>query len=126
VPLKIAAPGTLQADRQPVLGWYHDPVIELARFLHWHDVVSRGLSFDASAARSVAEALVSRAAASQVANRDELEAEIDRALVADYGAWAAGWNWAASEPGGGGQRFEPGAALATACCARMKSGPRRR
>ncbi len=33
---------------------------------------------------------------------DLLEDDIDRALIERYGAWAMGWNWACSEPGGGG------------------------
>jgi hypothetical protein len=54
-----------------------------------------------------------------------LEAEIDCALIADYGAWAAGWNWAASEPAVAA-RFAAGAARATVCSARGTRGPRRR
>jgi hypothetical protein len=33
---------------------------------------------------------------------DELEDTIDRELIRAYGFWAAGWRWAASEPGCGG------------------------
>jgi len=31
-----------------------------------------------------------------------VEEAIDRALVAEFGVWALGWRWTASEPGGGG------------------------
>jgi len=81
---------------------YHRSVVILSRFLRWRDVDPRGRPFDASVGRVIAERILKRAAATPRVDRDDLEAEIDRALVGEYGAWAAGWNWAASEPGSGG------------------------
>ncbi|NVB84361.1 MAG: Fic family protein [Kofleriaceae bacterium] len=34
--------------------------------------------------------------------RDVLEAQLDAALLESFGLWVSGWNWATSEPGGGG------------------------
>jgi len=80
------------------------------RFLRWYDVDPSGRAFDPGAARRIAEAQIlgavgggprSRGKLGQN-GREALQESIDRALVAEYGAWAAGWSWAASEGGGGG------------------------
>jgi hypothetical protein len=68
-------------------------------FLRWADVNPAERSFDPAPARALMEAIVSR---DQRVEREALEDSLDRALIAQYGAWAAGWRWAASEPGGGG------------------------
>ena len=77
-------------------------MITVAASLRWRDVDPHGRHFDPSRAKEIARRLVTEAAAAAPVDRDRLEAAIDRALLAEYGAWAAGWNWAASEPGGGG------------------------
>lgn len=75
--------------------------------LHWKDVApSKRGPFDPSLARTLALE-VTRAAASKVKKLDAVDrgatvAALDRALLGAYGAWVGGWNWAASEPGGGG------------------------
>lgn len=75
--------------------------------LHWKDVApSKRGPFDPSQARTLALE-VTRAAASAVKKLDAVDrvktaAALDRAFLAAYGAWVAGWDWAASEPGGGG------------------------
>jgi hypothetical protein len=81
----------------------------LVGFLRWHDLDPRDRPFDERPAREATEKLVSRWVATRPRRdpddhdgNDELEDAIDRALVEKYGAWAAGWNWAATEPGGGG------------------------
>lgn len=63
------------------------------------DVDPASHPFDPAPARRIAEAKIRGA---HGGDREALEASIDRALAAAYGAWAAGWTWAASEPGGGG------------------------
>lgn len=73
--------------------------------LQWKDVApSKRGPFDPSPARTLALE-VTRAAASKVKRLDAVDREktvaaLDRAFLAAYGAWVAGW--AASEPGGGG------------------------
>jgi hypothetical protein len=78
--------------------------------LRWCDVDPSARGFDPRAAREIAaRVLAGRAPAPTYhpgqpndARLDELEREIDAALIAEYGFWAAGWRWASSEPGGGG------------------------
>lgn len=78
--------------------------------LRWADVDPNTRAFDPGPARALVERLVleraghgpSRQALDRHVDRDELERAVDRGLIAEYGAWAAGWRWAASEPGGGG------------------------
>jgi hypothetical protein len=85
-------------------------VLVLVRFLSWSDVDPSERPFDPAVARTIAERHVlaavggdaSRNAPIGTYKRDAVEAAIDRDLVSAYGPWAAGWNWAASEPGGGG------------------------
>jgi hypothetical protein len=62
-------------------------------------------SFDPSRVLAIANANV-------VSGRDNrtIADSIDRALIAEYGMWVAGWRWAANEPGGGGP-------MRTWCCA---------
>jgi len=77
-------------------------LIFLPGFLRWSDLAAGARNFDSSRARAIVEELLTAALGAARVDRDELEEEIDRALVAEYGAWASGWNWSASEPGGGG------------------------
>jgi hypothetical protein len=63
----------------------------------WRDVDPTTHPFDPSPVRSIAEACVKVGG-----DRDAIEENIDRALIATYGMWAAGWRWAATEPGCGG------------------------
>jgi len=80
------------------------------RFLYWCDVDPSKRSFDPAAARAIAETHVLWAVGGNRAlrgplggrTRDAVESSIDREIIGAYGAWAAGWRWAASEPGGGG------------------------
>jgi hypothetical protein len=71
------------------------------RFLRWCDLDPTGRAFDPAPARALIGALLS-GARSKDQDRDASESGVDRALLAEYGAWASGWCWAASEPGGGG------------------------
>jgi hypothetical protein len=80
-------------------------------FLRWSDVAPAAHAFDPAPARAKVSALLladeHRASPAHDqrhdhGRNDETENAIDRALLVDYGAWAAGWHWAASEPGGGG------------------------
>lgn len=73
--------------------------------LRWSDVDPKAHVWDVRAARATAV----RALAPhdlehdrEIGDRDEAEHAVDRALMAEHGAWMAGWRWAASEPGGGG------------------------
>jgi hypothetical protein len=74
------------------------------RTLAWSDVDPTTRRFDPAAARRVATELVTAAAAGdpRALDRDALADDIDRALLAEYGAWVAGWRWSTSEPGCGG------------------------
>ena len=80
------------------------------RFLHWCDVDPGRRSFDPAPARAIAEEHVLWAVGGDRRrrqpvtgrDRDAVESAIDRELIGAYGAWAAGWRWAATEPGDGG------------------------
>ena len=89
----------------------------MTRCLRWVDVDPATHPFDggtaavAIAAQHVHAAAIGGDRRARDVDRDQLERAIDRGLVARYGAWVAGWNWAASEPGGGGP-------IRGWCCAR--------
>ncbi|MCY1069276.1 Fic family protein [Nannocystis sp. RBIL2] len=76
----------------------------------WSDVDPAGHEFDLEPARRIVERLVQATVADRGASwravpqkvRDALIEQFDREFVGEYGAWASGWHWAASEPGGGG------------------------
>ncbi|WP_434416025.1 Fic family protein [Nannocystis pusilla] len=76
----------------------------------WSDVDPVGREFDLEPARRIVERLVQATVAHRGPDwravpqnvRDALIEQFDREFVAEYGAWASGWHWAASEPGGGG------------------------
>jgi hypothetical protein len=87
-------------DRAVARTGYRGRVIRLARYLRWSDVVPAARSFDPSRARDIAGRIVTRAAGATPVWHYRLEAEIERALIAEYGAWVAGWNWSASFGGG--------------------------
>lgn len=79
--------------------------------LRWEDVDPRRHPFDPARARAIAERVVPPFAPQLPATRDRIhedpaqtrcEEALELALIEGLGAWAAGWNWAASEPGGGG------------------------
>lgn len=79
--------------------------------LRWCDVDPATHPFDARPAREIAErlllgTLLPPASDDPTAPADprlhELEDAIDAAWIAEYGSWAAGWRWGASEPGSGG------------------------
>jgi len=63
----------------------------------WRDVDPTTHPFDPAPVRAIADACVIVGG-----DRGAIEENIDRALIATYGMWAAGWRWAASEPGCGG------------------------
>ena len=63
----------------------------------WRDVDPLRHTFDPSRVAPIAEAHVV-----QGGDRSAIEDAIDRALIAEYGMWVAGWRWASSEPGCGG------------------------
>lgn len=85
-------------------------MLALIDFLSWRDVDPKRFPFDPAPAAAIAERHVlhatggdrGRNAPARGAKRGPVAEAIDRELVAAYGPWAAGWNWAASEPGGGG------------------------
>jgi hypothetical protein len=73
----------------------------LVRKLSWEDM-SAGLSpLDKERVESIARQCVAAIPASDtyLGNKDQLESSLDNALIADFGIWIAGWNWAL---GGGG------------------------
>lgn len=82
-------------------------------FLRWSDVDPAGHVFDPAPVRAVvAERIVGAIGKPAPEHGDDaLEDAVDRAIVTACGAWAAGWRWATSEPGGGGP-------VAGWCCAR--------
>jgi len=80
-----------------------------ARFLRWTDVDPARHAFDPAHARAVALDVVGAVVKGHLdrnrpggASKDQIERDLERGLVAAYGAWIVGWTWAASEPGGGG------------------------
>ncbi|HEY5926655.1 MAG TPA: hypothetical protein VIV11_33440, partial [Kofleriaceae bacterium] len=79
----------------------------LATFLSWSDVDPAVREFDSSLARTAALDVLTalgddlRKSRAKITN-DQIEGQLEAALLAAYGPWIAGWNWAASEPGGGG------------------------
>jgi len=65
--------------------------------LRWRDVDPRRIAFDPTPARDIAQRARAQRppiATDEDGDDDALEAEIDHALLAAYGGWAAGWNWA--------------------------------
>src|SRR5260221_11263957 len=91
--------------------------------LPWSELDPRTHGFDVVRVRPAIEALVMAAAPRFRRNppREELEAAIERAIVAEYGAWASGWRGAPAEPGGGGPA--PGWGLARASGFRAADRP---
>lgn len=92
----------------------------LVSYLRWEHVDPASNPFDPKRAREIAEEIVTPVASLLKAKRDKIvadplqtqcEADLERALIARYGPWIAGWNWGASEPGGGGP-------VPAWCCAR--------
>lgn len=81
-------------------------VLLLPSFLTWADVDPTDRPFDVGPAAALAAHHVRAAQAGGVPPSDDarvaLEATLDRALVAHYGPWVGAWNWAPTEPGGGG------------------------
>ncbi len=76
--------------------------------LGWSDVVPSAHPFNPAPVEPIAG---SAAALRGQKHNDAIVASIDRALLAEYGSWIAGWQWGASEPGGGGP-------VRKWCCAR--------
>lgn len=86
----------------PRFAWHIVVVITVVYSLAWSDVDPAGIDFDPEPARRIALELVARELASGKADRDALGEAIDQRLLAEYGAWVAGWQWSATEPGCGG------------------------
>jgi hypothetical protein len=92
------------------LPWQTRRVPTAVRHLYWCDVDPARHLFDPAPARIIAEKHIlwavdgvrRRKAPLGGRAREDIESSIDRDLIAHYGAWAAGWRWAASEPGCGG------------------------
>ncbi len=76
--------------------------MRFVRELPWRVVDPTGRAFDPVRARQVATALIMPATGTPAIDRRALEAAIDHALAAAYGAWVIGWTWAPTEPGDGG------------------------
>jgi hypothetical protein len=82
----------------------------LVSMLRWADVDPAGRDFDPSLARAAAIEVLTEAVGGDLASnqpragldRDQIERQLETALLQRYGGWIAGWNWAASEPGCGG------------------------
>lgn len=79
------------------------------RFLHWVDVDPALHAFDPALARAIALDIVGNVVGGKLerkrtggAKKDRIERELKTGLLEAYGSWMIGWNWAASEPGGGG------------------------
>jgi hypothetical protein len=77
----------------------------LSHRLRWDEVDPVAHPFDGKGLRELIDrALAPYAPLSEgdSEHRDLAEEAVTRALTAEYGAWPMCWNWAASEPGGGG------------------------
>ena len=77
----------------------------LVRHLLWSDLDPRLHAFDPQQAREAIASAVGQFTihhALRPDRRADVAAAIDRALIAQVGAWSAGWSWSASEPGDGG------------------------
>jgi hypothetical protein len=78
--------------------------------LRWEELDPARRGFDPSLARAAALEVVRDAVGGDFTRnqptagleRDAIERQLESVLYGRYGAWIAGWNWAASEPGGGG------------------------
>lgn len=89
--------------------------------LRWEDVDPARHPFDPLRVAEIARtALPSEriTAPGHGEQRRAAEDRVDRALLAEFGPWIAGWRWAASEPGSGGP-------VRTYCCAEdsLKGSP---
>jgi hypothetical protein len=69
------------------------------QYLRWSDVVPAARSFDSSRARDIAARFITQAADAKRVDQYAVEAEIHRALIAEYGAWVAGWSWSSGDGG---------------------------
>lgn len=74
----------------------------IVHYARWSDLAPGVHPFDPELARAPLSALVLEAARVEEPDREVLAQEIHRLLLTHHGAWAGGWSWAASEPGGGG------------------------
>lgn len=86
----------------------------LIRKLSWEDMSTGLIQPDVGRVESIARQCIAAIRVSDKhldQKRDQLESSLDNALIAEFGIWIAGWNWAASEPGGGGPVHEY-------CCSR--------
>ncbi len=72
--------------------------------LRWEELLEGVAALDEQRIRQVVDACHSRLLQLKVQpySEDLLEQQLEVALVVEFGSWIAGWNWAASEPGGGG------------------------
>lgn len=73
-------------------------MLSVVQALQWTELESVATSSFSSAEAT----RIGRMHVREGADRDDIEAAVDRDLLHSYGAWMAGWNWSTSEPGGGG------------------------
>jgi hypothetical protein len=84
--------------------------------LSWFDVEPATHRFSAADVERVARAALTGRNLRGDTNRRGTEDAVDRALMAEFGWWMAGWRWTASEPGCGGP-------VQGYCCAPHSLGP---
>ncbi len=84
--------------------------------LPWADVDPAGQRFSIEEVERVVHAALDRRDLRGDTHRRRAEDAIDRALIAEFGWWMAGWRWTASEPGCGGP-------VSGYCCAPHSLGP---
>lgn len=83
---------------------------QVVRFWRWADVDPVQREFDPSLARMAAVDVMTDVLSGDLTRtmpppgmeRRQIEEQLETSLVAVFGAWISGWNWAASEPGSGG------------------------
>src|SRR5688572_13153893 len=72
--------------------------MSLVWFMSWSDVDPARHALDCSVVHETATEVVT----GSTLDRDQIERQLETALIARCGTWISGWNWAASEPGSGG------------------------
>lgn len=74
----------------------------LVNKMSWHDLDAAKQPFDESMARQIVDRCMQSVSGSGQPDRAALAKQLDTDLLAEFGPWIAGWQWAASEGGGGG------------------------
>ncbi len=86
-------------------------MLALIKYLRWRDLEGSRVPVDEDSVRRIARACLEAVPRGGRPDRNAVERRVDTEFVAQWGSWIAGWNWAASEPGGGGP-------VRAYCCAR--------